>query len=124
MYRKLVLITNHTARPTARLQRRIAASLVEWVWPQLAEGMVRMHIRAVYPLDEIRSAHAELDANRQIGKVALVRLGPRAEQKLWILGDCTDKHAAARAFDVFAHILPCQFRIAVADRIQNAPMLA
>lgn len=73
LVRRRLTLTGSTLRPRPPAYKgAIAASLVEHIWPLLADGTIKTHIHAVYPLEEVRSAHAELDANRQIGKVVLV----------------------------------------------------
>ncbi|WP_343070295.1 NAD(P)H-quinone oxidoreductase [Pelagibacterium limicola] len=72
LVRRRLTLTGSTLRPRPPAYKgRIAAALVEHVWPLLADGRIKTRIHAVYPLDDVRSAHAELDANRQIGKVVL-----------------------------------------------------
>lgn len=73
LVRRRLTLTGSTLRPRPPAYKgRIAAALVEHIWPLLTDGTIRTHIHAVYPLEEVRTAHAELDANRQIGKIVLV----------------------------------------------------
>jgi len=53
-------------------EKRIAAALVDNVWPLLADGRITTRIHASLPFEEVRAAHEMLDANEQIGKVVLV----------------------------------------------------
>jgi NADPH2:quinone reductase len=58
------------SRPPA-FKGRIAAALRQEVWPLLASGRIRIPIHATFPLEAMAEAHAVLDDNRQIGKVAI-----------------------------------------------------
>jgi len=70
--RRLTL-TGSTLRARAPdFKGRIAERLVREVWPHLSAGRIRTLIQSVFPLEEIARAHGILDANAQLGKVALV----------------------------------------------------
>ena len=72
LVRRRLTVTGSTLRPRPpEYKGRIATALVDAVWPLLADGRMVTRIHSVHPLDDIRSAHAVLDANRQIGKVVL-----------------------------------------------------
>lgn len=72
LVRRRLTLTGSTLRPRPpEYKGRIAAALLEHVWPLLADGRITTRIHAVLPLDEVREAHALLDANRQVGKVVL-----------------------------------------------------
>lgn len=72
LVRRRLTLTGSTLRPRPPAYKgRIASALVEQVWPLLSQGRIKTRIHALYPLSEVRTAHAELDANRQIGKIVL-----------------------------------------------------
>jgi NADPH2:quinone reductase len=71
--RRRLTLTGATLRPRPPAYKgRIAAKLVEQVWPLLADGRIRVHVCATFPLAAVAEAHALMDANRQIGKVVLI----------------------------------------------------
>ena len=79
LVRRRLTLTGSTLRPRpAEYKGRIAASLVREVWPLLADGRMVTRIHATLPLEEVRAAHALLDANEQIGKVVLTMSARRA----------------------------------------------
>jgi len=70
--RRRLTLTGSTLRPRgAAYKGRIAAELVEQVWPLLASGTIRSHICATFDWSDVRDAHALMDAGEQIGKVVL-----------------------------------------------------
>lgn len=72
LVRRRLTLTGSTLRPRpAAYKGRIAAALVDAVWPLLTAGRMVTRIHAVLPLAEVRQAHALLDANEQLGKVVL-----------------------------------------------------
>lgn len=73
LVRKRLTLTGSTLRPrTPEYKGRIASALVREVWPLLADGRMATRIHAAMPMEDVRAAHAMLDANEQIGKVVLV----------------------------------------------------
>ncbi len=73
LVRRRLALAGGTLRPrTASFKAGIAAALREHVWPLIEEGLVTTHICATFPLARAGEAHAELEANRQIGKIVLV----------------------------------------------------
>lgn len=79
LVRKRLTLTGSTLRPrTPEYKGKIAASLVREVWPLLADGRMVTRIHAAMPMEEVRAAHAMLDANEQIGKVVLVMVPDQA----------------------------------------------
>ena len=82
LVRRRLTLTGSTLRPRpAAYKGRIAAALVDAVWPLLTAGRMVTRIHAVLPLAEVRQAHALLDANEQLGKVVLaVNAGLAAER--------------------------------------------
>lgn len=70
--RRRLTLTGSTLRPRpAAYKGRIAAELVQQVWPLLETGRIRTHIHTVFPFEDVRASHALLDGNEQIGKVVL-----------------------------------------------------
>ena len=79
LVRKRLTLTGSTLRPrTPEYKGKIAAALVREVWPLLADGRMVTRIHAAMPMEEVRAAHATLDANEQIGKVVLVMAADQA----------------------------------------------
>lgn len=72
LVRRRLTLTGSTLRPRPPAYKGgIAAELLEHVWPLLADGRITTRIHAVFPLEQVREAHAVLDANNQVGKVVL-----------------------------------------------------
>lgn len=71
--RRRLTITGSTlrARPV-EFKAAIAQSLRKHVWPLLASGTIHPVIHSQFALDDVRDAHALMDAGEQIGKVILV----------------------------------------------------
>jgi NADPH:quinone reductase len=70
--RRRLTLTGSTIRPRPpEYKGQIARALVQQVWPLLEDGRMRLDVCATFPLAEVASAHAMLDANEQIGKVVL-----------------------------------------------------
>lgn len=69
---KRLTLTGSTlrARPVAD-KAAIAAQVFEKVWPLLANGTVKPVIFKEFPLAEASEAHALMESNRHIGKIAL-----------------------------------------------------
>ncbi|WP_028656994.1 NAD(P)H-quinone oxidoreductase [Nocardioides sp. J54] len=68
--RGAVIATALRARPVEG-KARICASVVEHVWPLVADGSVRPVVSAVLPLDEVAEAHRRIEGGDNIGKVLL-----------------------------------------------------
>lgn len=82
LVRRRLTLTGSTLRPRSpEYKGKIAKALVQNVWPLLAAGRMTSRIHAVYPLEEIRAAHAVLDANLQVGKVVLATTAERAAER-------------------------------------------
>ncbi|MBI1775240.1 MAG: NAD(P)H-quinone oxidoreductase [Proteobacteria bacterium] len=70
--RKRLIVTGSTLRPRTPEQKgAIAASLLAKVWPLIAEGRVKPIIHKTFPLKEAAAAHALMESNAHIGKIAL-----------------------------------------------------
>jgi NADPH:quinone reductase-like Zn-dependent oxidoreductase len=68
--RAAVLATSLRARPREE-KAAIVASVVEHVWPLVADGMVRPVIDRTFPLAHAADAHRRLEASQHVGKVLL-----------------------------------------------------
>ncbi|WP_235734364.1 NAD(P)H-quinone oxidoreductase [Nocardioides alcanivorans] len=71
--RAAVLATSLRARP-AEEKAAICASVVEHVWPLVAEGAIKPVIHAVLPLEQAGAAHTLVDESSHIGKVLLTTM--------------------------------------------------
>lgn len=72
MLRKRLKIMGFTLRsqPLA-LKQAIVRRFVERWLPLLVDGTLQMPIHAVYPFHDAAAAHAEMEANRNVGKIVL-----------------------------------------------------
>lgn len=81
LVRRRLTLTGSTLRPRPPAYKgKIAEALVKWVWPLLESGRMTTRIHAVFALDDVRGAHAILDANEQLGKVVLAMDGALAAE--------------------------------------------
>lgn len=82
LVRRRLTLTGSTLRPRPpEYKGRIAAALVREVWPLLVDGRMTTRIHAALPLEDVRAAHAMLDANEQIGKVVLMMAPEQAGER-------------------------------------------
>lgn len=68
--RGAVIATTLRSRPTAE-KAAICASVVEHVWPLVAEGTVRPIVHTRLPLERVGEAHRMMEAGDHIGKIVL-----------------------------------------------------
>jgi putative PIG3 family NAD(P)H quinone oxidoreductase len=68
--RGAVIATTLRSRP-AEEKAIIAASVVEHVWPLVADGQVRPIVHATLPLDRVADAHRLMEESSHIGKIVL-----------------------------------------------------
>jgi NADPH:quinone reductase-like Zn-dependent oxidoreductase len=68
--RGAVIATTLRARP-AEEKAAICASVVEHVWPLVAEGRVRPIVEETVPLDDVRRAHELMESGAHTGKILL-----------------------------------------------------
>jgi putative PIG3 family NAD(P)H quinone oxidoreductase len=68
--RAAVIATTLRARPAAG-KAAICASVVEHVWPLVADGRIRPVVHATTPLDRVADAHRSMEASDHIGKLLL-----------------------------------------------------
>ncbi|XBB66813.1 NAD(P)H-quinone oxidoreductase [Nocardioides sp. WV_118_6] len=68
--RGAVIATALRSRPIES-KARICASVVEHVWPLVADGQVQPVVSAVLPLDEVAEAHRLIESGEAVGKVLL-----------------------------------------------------
>jgi putative PIG3 family NAD(P)H quinone oxidoreductase len=62
--------TSLRSRPLAE-KAAICRSVVEGLWPLVAEGRVQPVVEATYPMDEVAKAHDLVDQSGHVGKVLL-----------------------------------------------------
>jgi putative PIG3 family NAD(P)H quinone oxidoreductase len=70
--RAAVVGTTLRSRPVAE-KAAICASVVEHVWPLVAEGLVRPVVHGTLPLAEAAAAHALMESGEHSGKILLTR---------------------------------------------------
>ncbi|MCW2813601.1 MAG: ppsC [Nocardioides sp.] len=68
--RGAVIATSLRGRPAAG-KAVICASVVEHVWPLVADGTIRPVVEQTMPLEEVRRAHELMDAGSHTGKIVL-----------------------------------------------------
>ncbi|MCR1781255.1 NAD(P)H-quinone oxidoreductase [Nocardioides carbamazepini] len=68
--RGAVIATALRSRPVEG-KARICASVVEHVWPHVADGTIRPVVSAVLPLDDVAEAHRMIESGDAVGKVVL-----------------------------------------------------
>jgi putative PIG3 family NAD(P)H quinone oxidoreductase len=68
--RAAVIATTLRARPAAE-KAAVCASVVEHVWPLVADGSVRTLVHATLPLDQAGEGHRIMEASDHIGKIVL-----------------------------------------------------
>jgi putative PIG3 family NAD(P)H quinone oxidoreductase len=68
--RGAVIATSLRARP-ADDKAAICASVVENVWPLVADGTVRPVLHTTMPLEDVAAAHALMESSDHIGKIVL-----------------------------------------------------
>ena len=68
--RGAVIATALRSRPVEE-KSAICASVVEHVWPLVAEGLVRPVVNGTMPLEDVSSAHALMESGEHSGKILL-----------------------------------------------------
>jgi NADPH:quinone reductase-like Zn-dependent oxidoreductase len=68
--RGAVIATSLRSRP-ADDKAAICASVVENVWPLVADGTVRPIVHTTMPLEDVAAAHALMESSDHIGKIVL-----------------------------------------------------
>ena len=68
--RGAVIATSLRSRPTEE-KASICASVVEHVWPLVADGRVRPIVDRTMPLEEVRAAHELMESGAHTGKILL-----------------------------------------------------
>ncbi|WP_148616121.1 NAD(P)H-quinone oxidoreductase [Nocardioides rubriscoriae] len=68
--RAAVIATSLRGRPVEG-KAAICASVVEHVWPLVADGTIRPVVEQTLPLDDVRRAHELMDAGSHTGKIVL-----------------------------------------------------
>jgi len=70
--RNRLVVTGSTMRPrTTPEKTQIRDALRREVWPACAEGRIRTHVHAVFPLAEVREAHKLMESGQHVGKIVL-----------------------------------------------------
>ncbi|HEX4052135.1 MAG TPA: NAD(P)H-quinone oxidoreductase [Steroidobacteraceae bacterium] len=65
-------LTGSTMRPRSIAEKTaIRDALRGRIWPALADGRVRSHVHAIFPMDEARQAHELMERSGHIGKLVL-----------------------------------------------------
>ncbi len=74
--RNRLVVTGSTMRPrTVAEKTKIRDALLREVWPACADGRVRTHVHASFPLAQAAEAHRLMESGRHVGKI-LLRVGP------------------------------------------------
>jgi putative PIG3 family NAD(P)H quinone oxidoreductase len=69
---KRLRLTGSTMRPRSVEEKAaIRDALLEHVWPAFADGRVRTHVYATFPLARAAEAHQLMESSRHIGKIVL-----------------------------------------------------
>ena len=68
--RGAVIATALRSRPVTE-KAAICASVVEHVWPLVAEGLVRPIVHGTMPLEDVAAAHALMESGEHTGKIVL-----------------------------------------------------
>jgi NADPH:quinone reductase-like Zn-dependent oxidoreductase len=68
--RGAVIATSLRARPVDE-KTTICASVVEHLWPLVADGTVKPVVHATFPLDQAGEAHRLMEAGGHVGKIVL-----------------------------------------------------
>ena len=68
--RGAVIATNLRGRPMGE-KAAICASVVEHVWPLVAEGLVRPMVHGTFPLEQAAAAHELMESGEHAGKILL-----------------------------------------------------
>jgi NADPH:quinone reductase-like Zn-dependent oxidoreductase len=68
--RGAVIATSLRARPVAE-KAAICASVVEHVWPLVADGSVRTLVHTTLPLEDAGEGHRIMEASDHVGKIVL-----------------------------------------------------
>ena len=70
--RRLTITGSTLRNRSPEVKGRIASSLKEKVWPEIAAGRIAPVIQATFPLGEAARAHEMMEANQTMGKLVLV----------------------------------------------------
>ncbi|MEY4014031.1 MAG: hypothetical protein RLZZ290_895 [Pseudomonadota bacterium] len=72
LMRKRLTYTGSTLRPRSIEEKaRIAQSLQQAIWPEVAAGRIRPIVHAEFDLTEVRAAHALMESSQHVGKIVL-----------------------------------------------------
>ncbi|HMX15672.1 MAG TPA: NAD(P)H-quinone oxidoreductase [Rhodocyclaceae bacterium] len=69
---KRLTVTGSTMRPRTLAEKEAIRDALEAnVWPAIADGRVRTHVHATFPLEQAAEAHRLMESSRHIGKIML-----------------------------------------------------
>ncbi len=69
---KRLTVTGSTMRPRTLAEKQaIRDDLLRQVWPGFADGSLRSHLHARFPLAEAADAHRLMESSRHVGKIVL-----------------------------------------------------
>ena len=69
---KRLVLTGSTLRPqNDEKKAKIAAQLLEKIWPKIEAGEIKPIIDSVFPLDKVVEAHQRIESGEHIGKIML-----------------------------------------------------
>jgi NADPH2:quinone reductase len=69
---KRLMLTGSTLRPrSVEFKSEVANDLLENVWPLLNEHKIRVHIDAIFRLDQFKEAHSHMENGNHLGKIIL-----------------------------------------------------
>ncbi len=78
--RGAVIATSLRSRPVKE-KAAICSSVVEHVWPLIADGTVRPVVHTTVPLDQAAEAHRLMEAGDHAGKIVLTATAPQAQRE-------------------------------------------
>jgi putative PIG3 family NAD(P)H quinone oxidoreductase len=72
LMRRRLVVTGSLLRPRSVAEKgAIASALATDIWPLFAEGRLKLHLFATFPLEAADEAHRMMEQGRHIGKIAL-----------------------------------------------------
>ena len=72
MMKRLTIAGSTLRRRTLREKRAVRDALLRHIWPGLADGSLKHHVHATFPLREASKAHELMESSQHIGKIALL----------------------------------------------------
>jgi NADPH2:quinone reductase len=71
LFKRLVLTGSTLRGRSVEEKAALTQTLEERIWPQINEGKIKPVIDRVFPLEQVRQAHAWMESGRHIGKIVL-----------------------------------------------------